>query len=217
LNVPTRNEVYAVIDGERSYQEWIWRNRCEELGVPHTSDTEKSVEVWLVFITGYYHDAIQEASHVAEGGDVLHIVRKLAGLCVACMESNGGWERKNDGSFGTYYPGQLPRKTVYHMIDAERDYQETLPAERTDGREHSINGYLVMFGHYLREAFRAWTTNPGDAAALQSIVKLAGIAAHCLEDHGAPRRAINAPVFKRQSRLRDWVNTVQQKLPWVSP
>lgn len=186
--VATFNEVLEAIDTERDYQERIWRSRCADLGVAYTPDPEKPVGKWLVFIRGYYNDAIQQASHVAEGGDMLNIVRKLAGLCVACMETHGAFQRRNDGCLHPFFNGPSGRRWVYSMILHEREYQDRLSGNRTDFSEKSVEEYLVMFGHYLTSAFEAWTLNAGCYESLKDIGKMAAIAVHCMEDHGAPHR-----------------------------
>jgi hypothetical protein len=119
---------------------------------------------------------------------MLNIVRKLAGLCVACMETHGAFQRRNDGVLHPFFSGPIAREHVYSMILHEREYQDRLGSNRTDGSPKSVEGYLVMFGHYLDEAFSEWTLKAGCSGALQCIGKMAGIAAHCMEDHGAPHR-----------------------------
>lgn len=86
----------------------------------------------------------------------------------------------------------MDRKQVFELIDGEREYQDSLGLDRTDGRQHSVGEYLVMLEVYLRRAFDDWTNNSGDSAALDEIRKVAGIAVHCMEDYGAPNRNINA-------------------------
>jgi len=80
------------------------------------------------------------------------------------------------------------RDQVYKAIDEERDYQDRLPEVRTDGSEHTVGDYIVMLNHYMQEMNREWTMNPGDGRALDVMRKIAGIAVHCMEDHGAIRR-----------------------------
>ena len=80
------------------------------------------------------------------------------------------------------------REHVYKVIDTEREYQDLLDDTRTDGSDHTVGDYVTMMQHYQNELVRAWTLNPGDAAALEVMRKIAGIAVHCMEDHGAPTR-----------------------------
>lgn len=80
------------------------------------------------------------------------------------------------------------REQVYAAINTERDYQESLPATRTDGQPRSVGDYVTMMQHYQTKLIAAWTENPGDEQALHVMRKIAGIAVHCMEDHGAPPR-----------------------------
>ncbi len=81
------------------------------------------------------------------------------------------------------------RTAVYAAIDTERDYQDRLPPNRTDGVPRSVGDYTTMMQHYQTQLVAAWTTNAGDDQALHVMRKIAGIAVHCMEDHGAPPRA----------------------------
>jgi hypothetical protein len=78
----------------------------------------------------------------------------------------------------------MDRKLVYDRIDVERDYQESLGGDRTDGHFRSVGDELVLLDVYLRRAFEAWANNAGDAKALEGIVKVAAIAIRSLENHG---------------------------------
>jgi hypothetical protein len=80
------------------------------------------------------------------------------------------------------------RKEVYDAIDSERDYQDALGSDRTDGAFHTVGDYVTMLSHYVTELQAAWTKNAGTDAALNVMRKCAGIAVHCMEDHGAPKR-----------------------------
>ncbi len=83
---------------------------------------------------------------------------------------------------------KVPRKKVYEAIDTEREYQDKLGADRTDGKKHTVGEFLVMMRHYMTKAEEAWTLNPGDAAALDVVRKIAGISVNCMENWGAPKR-----------------------------
>ena len=82
----------------------------------------------------------------------------------------------------------MKRKDVYKIIDSERDYQDQLEEDRTEGLPHSVGDYVVMLQHYINDATKAWTLNPGDEMAIEVVRKIAGIAVHCMEDHGAKKR-----------------------------
>lgn len=80
----SRNQVYAVIDGERDYQEL---RRVRDGGQPAHTPTE-----FLVYMRSYLNEALEKASRVW-GADadpaILDTMRKVIGLGVACMEENG--------------------------------------------------------------------------------------------------------------------------------
>lgn len=83
---------------------------------------------------------------------------------------------------------QLTRQQVYSLVDGERRYQDRLPSSRTDGSQHTVGDYVTMLQHYQTKLVAAWTENAGTDAALDVMRKIAGIAVHCMEDHGAPPR-----------------------------
>ena len=82
----------------------------------------------------------------------------------------------------------MKRSEVYTLIDGERDYQDKLGPERTDGRQHTVGDYLLMLDVYVARAKEAWVANPGDEQCLEIIRKCAGICVHCMEDWSAPAR-----------------------------
>lgn len=185
-----RTLVYQAIDGEIEYAVGRWKKSSDEAGLTYREDATKKVEEWLIFLSGYYQDAICAASHEAGYSGALNVVRKLAALCVRCMETNGAVYRpdRDCNPHISRVTAETDRKTIYQVIDGERDYQDALPPSRTDYSEKTVLGYLVMFDTYLRRAIDGWTLNPDNAEALDNIRKLAGIAVHCMEKHGAPRR-----------------------------
>lgn len=87
------------------------------------------------------------------------------------------------------------RAEVYAAFDSERDYQDNLKKDRTsnptDGTrsiDHSVGDFVTMMQHYQNNLVEAWTTNPGDQAAMDIMRKIGGIATNCMEQHGAPKR-----------------------------
>ncbi len=88
------------------------------------------------------------------------------------------------------------RQEVYEAIDTERDYQDRVIAKDPSRHDaavdanHSVGAYLTMLDTYLRRAQDAWTDNAGHDKALEVVRKIAGIAVHCMEDHGAPKRQL---------------------------
>ncbi len=78
----------------------------------------------------------------------------------------------------------ITRQEVYEAIDTERDYQD----KQWNGHTHEVGAYLTLLRTYLREAEESWSRSDGDRAALHSIRKIAAIAVHTMEEHGAPIR-----------------------------
>ena len=88
-----REEVYKLIDGEREYQDVRWSPENSTCAGKH------SITEFLVFIRDYINEALHILSRSAEleaTEEVLHIVRKIGGLSVACMEQNGGRYRSQE-------------------------------------------------------------------------------------------------------------------------
>lgn len=82
----TREDVYKVIDGERAYQDSRWGSTKSS---GREGAGERSIDEFILYIAGYANDAQQVASHFGDADEKLAVVRKLAGLCVACMEQHG--------------------------------------------------------------------------------------------------------------------------------
>ena len=183
--MPSRLEVYKCITHELEYAERRWKETCEKAGTTYRPDNTKSVEEWLIFIKGYYDDAVSAAAHKPAYVEALHCVRKLAGLCFSCLLAHGAPFRNLNSPDGYFTQGPHAFDQVCMLIASERDYQDQLSPARTDGRKKTVPGYLCMFDTYLRRAIDGWTDNAGDRLALINIRKLAGIAVHCMEDHGA--------------------------------
>lgn len=81
-----RQEVYALIDGERAYQDIRWNVATTASGGVHTP-TE-----WLVFIEDYLVQAkhiITRESEPQASLRVMDIMRKIGGMAVCAMEQNG--------------------------------------------------------------------------------------------------------------------------------
>jgi len=88
----------------------------------------------------------------------------------------------------------MNREDVYKLIDEGREYKDNLPPSHTDGEPHTVGDYITMLGYYYTRLQEAWTVNPSDEQALDVMRKIGGIAVYCMEDHGAPRRAIPGDV-----------------------
>ncbi len=86
----TRAEVYQALDTERAYQARLWNPNTTSTGGQHT------VSEWLLYMQDYLSEAIHTVSRGADplaSHMALHIVRKIAGMGVACMETHGAPQR----------------------------------------------------------------------------------------------------------------------------
>lgn len=87
----SREEVYAILNGERDYQDKIWNEHTTASGGKHVPSE------WLVYIQHYLTKAIEVASTLPnpESNDlVMENIRKIGAMCVAAMEQNGVSHRK---------------------------------------------------------------------------------------------------------------------------
>lgn len=82
-----RSEVYAAIDSERAYQDARW-GTTESSGKSGVGGA-RTLDEFVLYIDGYTRDLVQVASHELDPAAKLAFVRKVAGLCVACMEQHG--------------------------------------------------------------------------------------------------------------------------------
>jgi hypothetical protein len=120
---------------------------------------------------------------------------EVARLAYRCMKRHGVMMRSTeavvaDGAlkFGEFFPGTLNSviadDRVRKAIDEERDYQDGLGADRTDGVARTLADYFVMLKYYRNKMIEGWTMNPGIEGACDVIRKIAGIGVHALEDWG---------------------------------
>ncbi len=87
--MPTRAEVYEAIDTEREYQLSFWP------GIDGDSDNPHSIGEDILLLGEYVDRARAEWTKVADSPDMaaLHMIRKVAGIAVRCMEHNGAPKR----------------------------------------------------------------------------------------------------------------------------
>jgi hypothetical protein len=81
-----RKEVYEIIDSERNYQ--------DNLGPYKTDGRLHTVGDYLTMLSVYVDKA--QNSYIFNSGDkeALEEIRKIAGICVLCMEKYGGFKRE---------------------------------------------------------------------------------------------------------------------------
>lgn len=85
-----RNKVYAAIDSERDYQDSKWG---DTLSSGRPGNGERSIDEFATYIVGYAHKLLDQAATFGDAEAKLNAVRKVAGLCVACMEQHGAPHR----------------------------------------------------------------------------------------------------------------------------
>jgi hypothetical protein len=85
-----RTEVFAAIEGERTYQDSRWNSGTTTSGGQH------SPQEWLTYIRDYTEEALhigcREADQTAKEKQ-LNILRKVASMAVAAMEQHGAPRR----------------------------------------------------------------------------------------------------------------------------
>jgi hypothetical protein len=80
-----RKSVYKAIDTERDYQDTKW-------GDP-SGDGSRSIDEFALYISGYTNQLVHIASTTSDSEAKLDVMRKIAGLCVACFEQHGVYPR----------------------------------------------------------------------------------------------------------------------------
>jgi len=80
-----RTEVYEMIDSERDYQDAKWGDTASS---NEPGKGERTIDEFAVYIQGYTNDLIHAASHFGDPSQKLEVMRKIAGLCVACGEQH---------------------------------------------------------------------------------------------------------------------------------
>lgn len=138
--MPKRSEVYAVLDGERTYQGLTWGHT---LGIPQ----------FLLFTKDYLRKAVH-AFRMNDATAVLHIIRKVTAMGVACMETNGApprpdptavpavkWTRQAPVNRPHVHPASF---TFYWIRHTEvTDDESHVVCLHGDGRLTFLNGHPV--------------------------------------------------------------------------
>ena len=84
----TRSEVYNAIDSERDYQD----RKFSGDDIRHSA-IDRSLDEFILYIQQYAAEAGALTTHEDEE-EALNFVRKVAGLCVGCMETHGAPRRE---------------------------------------------------------------------------------------------------------------------------
>lgn len=187
--MPDRDTVYAAINAEMEYQEDHYKDIVARYGEEFVPLFNWRAEDFLVRVF-----AVQDriAGCLTEKAR-LDAMREVAAWAMLAMQNCGGCARNvNTGEPMDFLEPHLKLSKVQAMVNTERQYQDELGMDRTDGRGHNSAGYTVMLRHYVTQATERWTVNPGDEYALDVMRKIAGIAVHCLEDCGVTLREVEA-------------------------
>lgn len=83
------------------------------------------------------------------------------------------------------------RQLVFDAINSERAYQEEQEKKHGWQDTKKVGEWLVLLNHYVAEANATWCKTSGEEPTLHVIRKIAGIAVHCMEENGAPKREIS--------------------------
>jgi len=83
--IAKRTEVYNAIDSERHYQ--------DNLPTTRTDGSDKTVGDYLTMIESYRRRANDAWTDNPGTVEALHVIRKIAGIAVRCMEEHGAPHR----------------------------------------------------------------------------------------------------------------------------
>ena len=89
--MPSRQEVYAVIDGERAYQDDIIANNPTR---HDATDHQHPVGSFLTMMDTYLRRAQDAWTDKAGHDPALEVIRKIAAIAVQCMERHGAPPRE---------------------------------------------------------------------------------------------------------------------------
>ena len=84
-------EVFEIVNSEVEYAQNLWDKLPRD--ERPLRDAEKPIEFWVMFIHKYTHDAMN-LCYSTDKTRALEAIRKIAALCVRCMENNETPPRK---------------------------------------------------------------------------------------------------------------------------
>jgi hypothetical protein len=167
--MPTREEVFKVIDGERDYQDNL------KLGPDGRTDgKKKTIGDYLTLIRDYLRKA--DAAHTGNPGNVpaLHQIRKAAAIAVQCLETIG-----------------MTRPEVYLLMGRDLGTLEPLFPDihwKRGPESLSVGDHLTAADNLSSAASNRTHDDDGETRAAILIRKIASVCTHCMQLHGAPRR-----------------------------
>jgi hypothetical protein len=163
----TFEEVCAVLDSERDYQDQRWPDHMHPVGS------------YLTYIWRYYRVAEElDSTTDALSGQALVPLRKLAALAVVCMEQNG----LGEGYFASMLPS---RENVYFALQKE---MKNLNMSPDSGRPLEVSEELTAIRIRLEHADKNWDPTYRPDPVLRWIRSIGALAIRCMQNHGAPPR-----------------------------
>lgn len=90
MNHDRREEVYETIDRERAHQDSFWGKSASDGRPGHG---ERSIDEFATYVAGYSAELTRVCSKGPKKYAKLDIIRKIAALCVQCMEQHGMVDR----------------------------------------------------------------------------------------------------------------------------
>jgi hypothetical protein len=169
--MPTRQEVYNVIDSERDYQE----------ALPRRTLSHNTIGDYNTLLRSYLRRTDDAWTDNAGVEASLHVVRKIAAIGVRAMEELGFVRR------GYQYVLETPvnREAVYNILDEERLYQDRKLG--TLGERNSVGDFITYMKNLSRESDQLSKVDEPNFS-IDSIRQLTAVAITCMEKFGAPKR-----------------------------
>ena len=89
---PEREAAYVAIDTERAYHQSRWATG--DLGATVADADTRSIDEWSLYLQRYTMELVlKAANNPSERTEKLATMRKIAAMCVACMEQHGAPQR----------------------------------------------------------------------------------------------------------------------------
>ena len=119
----TRAEAYSAIDSERTYQAQKWGEGGESNIHVNLAENDRTIDEMALYVQGYATDLVQHCSHVSDPTEALNIMRKIAALCVGCMEAHGAPYREGFEVTGQVEANFEDTRIIEKMRESERAAQ----------------------------------------------------------------------------------------------
>ncbi|MEM6746786.1 MAG: hypothetical protein AAF608_05150 [Pseudomonadota bacterium] len=132
----SRQAVYTAIDSERDYQDSRW---SEEATGRNAID--RSLDEFILYIQQYAREAGALTTHGNEE-EALRFVRKVAGLCVGCMEKHGAPQRTGFERLDTSQH-QKPAFNPFEGTPFRAPPQDLSASETTSGAPSTEKMYAI--------------------------------------------------------------------------